>query len=649
MGRTARDVFPEIWEQIEPLLREASTSGAASRYADWLLAMKRRGFIEEAYFTFSLTPVKAPNGTTEGLVCAVHETTRRIIAERRFNTLRELLGASGQNEGPEEVGRRAARALAENRADLPFALVYLNEGDASVMVGAAGVPLAIEERLHKLPLPAALLQRSADERRRRRLERLLPVFPSIEANAWSGLEHQCHVVPLMTPEPSQASGYLIAGLSKRLLFEGEYRDFLELIGAQLGKMIASGRAEEEAQISEALVRFGARAEADHESIVQTLTSEVQRLCNADFGAFCTIGGEIAAVTGTPPPNLSDDAQAILPALIARCIEARAPIRVSDISEDADFCVVVRHVSGEVAMRSCMAAPVIAHSGQVLGGLILGDVKANQFGPRHERRVAGLAAHAAIALDNARLLTIEREIHRSLSRALAIRDNFLSIASHELRNPLNSLQLRLNLLKHEISLMAEAGPEAARLNGHADKAAAQVSRMTQLLDRLLDISLIASGRVRLEPREYDMASSLRQLVERFAEQAAPGQLKFSAPDPSPGYWDELRVDQVVTNLLSNAIKFSEGKPIEVALRTLDAFIEIEVADHGIGIAAEDQVRVFEQFERVENNRRRTGFGLGLWISRQIVAAMGGEISLESAPGRGSTLVVRLPRRSPRAAL
>src|SRR5271170_1106386 len=92
MGRTARDVFPEIWEQIEPLLREASTSGAASRYADWLLAMKRRGFIEEAYFTFSLTPVKAPNGTTEGLVCAVHETTRRIIAERRFNTLRELLG-----------------------------------------------------------------------------------------------------------------------------------------------------------------------------------------------------------------------------------------------------------------------------------------------------------------------------------------------------------------------------------------------------------------------------------------------------------------------------------------------------------------------------------------------------------------------------
>jgi signal transduction histidine kinase len=646
MGRVGREVFPEIWEQLEPLLLDAKTRGTSSRYADRQLAIERRGFVEEAYFTFSLTPVKGSHGEIEGLVCAAHETTRRVTGERRLQTLRELLGASNQNEGPEEVCRRAARALAENRADIPFALFYLNEGATSGLVAAAGVPLAIEERLRKLPVAAAVLQRSADERSRQRLERLLPIFPSVEAKAWEGLDHPSQVVPLMTPEPSQASGYLVAGLSKRLPFEGEYRDFLELIGALLGRMVASGQAEEEARISGALMRFGERAGADRESILRTLTSEAQRLCNADFGAFFTEAGEMEAVAGKVPVNLAGVVQSPLPDLIAQSLKAGLVIRIADLGEHANAGGSSAR-TGSAAVRSSMAVPVIALSGQVHGGLILGDAKADRFGARHERRVAILAAHAAIALDNAGLLTAEREIHRSLSRALAIRDNFLSIASHELRNPLNSLHLRLNILKREIDVLANTVPEARRLDGHVDKAVAQVTRMTRLLDRLLDISLIASGRVRLEPRQYDMAASLKQMVERFADQAAPGQLRLAAPEQVAGCWDEMRTDQVVTNLLSNAMKYGDGKPIGIALRAQENWIEIEVADNGIGIAAEDQERVFERFERVENDRPRTGFGLGLWISRQIVTAMGGEIALKSEPGHGTAFTVRLPRRTSKA--
>jgi signal transduction histidine kinase len=110
---------------------------------------------------------------------------------------------------------------------------------------------------------------------------------------------------------------------------------------------------------------------------------------------------------------------------------------------------------------------------------------------------------------------------------------------------------------------------------------------------------------------------------------------------------MRADQVITNLLSNAVKYGEGKAIQVTVRAAEDVAEIEVADHGIGIAAGDHDRVFEQFERVENDHGRAGFGLGLWISRQIVVAMGGEMRLRSQPGEGATFMVRLPRRPLRA--
>jgi signal transduction histidine kinase len=276
--------------------------------------------------------------------------------------------------------------------------------------------------------------------------------------------------------------------------------------------------------------------------------------------------------------------------------------------------------------------------------VLSKCEPGRFGPRHERLLAGLLAHGAIAMDNAKLLMMERAAHHRLGRALAMRDNFLSIASHELRNPLNSLHLRLNILSREINSLAETEDEGKRLGGHVDKASAQVTRMAHLLDRLLDISRIASGRVQLEPREYDIAAQIEQVAERFAEQAAPGQIRVAAPRPVRGRWDELRADQVITNLLSNAVKYGEGKPIQVTLRASEDTVEIEVTDHGIGIAPEDQSRVFEQFERVETDRERGGFGLGLWISRQIVTAMGGELSLRSQPGEGATFMVKLPRRN-----
>ena len=644
MGRPAREVFAEIWDRLGPLLNTVSVSGVAMRFADEPFRLMRRGFLEEVYFTLSMTPVKGADGDVVGLICPVQETTRKVLSRRRLDTLGDLLRATKEDEAPEEVCRRAARALAENSGDIPCALIYLNEGGTSRLAAAAGVPIALMERIAAQPLAEEILERLAELRHDEELPPLAVIAPDgAEADGWAGQEYRTRVIPLITLEPSRPSGYLVAGLSPLLPFDADYRDFTELIGAQLGRMIATGRAVEEARISEALLRFGKVAGPDLEGIIGTLTNEAQRLCNGDFAAFFAVraaisqetGVEVMTVTGTPPAGWERAVARWSAAAVERTAESGAEVEAALGSLETK----------EQPARSWLVMAVTSVGGEEHGGLVVGRAGANQFGPRQERLLAGLLAHGAIAIDHAKLLKTERAAHHNLSRALAIRDNFLSIASHELRNPLNSLHLRLNILKREIAALADE--EAHRLGGHVDKAGAQVTRMTQLLDRLLDIARIASGRVRLEPREYDLAAQVEQVAERFAEQVAPGQIQVAVPGPVKGSWDEMRADQVITNLLSNAIKYGEGKTIQVTVRAAEDAAEIEVADHGIGIAAGDHDRVFEQFERVENDQGRAGFGLGLWISRQIVVAMGGEMRLQSQPGEGATFMVRLPRRPARA--
>jgi signal transduction histidine kinase len=633
MGRRAQEVFAELWERLKPIIDRVIATGNAVRYADQRFDIQRRGFLEEAYFTLSVTPVIGSSGKVEGVILPVHETTKRILSRRRLDTLRDLLGATREDQAPEEVCQLAARALAENRGDIPWALVYLNEGANSGLAAAAGMPLSIIEQVGKLPVVAETLRHRAESRDSEDLQQIGAILPNgEETDDWAGWSYRSRVIPLVTLEPLRPSGYLVAGLSPRLPFDAEYRDFLELIAAQLGRMIAGGRAVEEARIIEALLRFDRLAGPHLEGSVRALTNEAQRLCNADFAAFyATKDGlresqtpaslTLETVSGTPPEGWEDTAAELLTSESKRETANREDRRQSERA------------------YSWLAMPVASVSG-VHGNLVLGKAERNQFGPRHQRLLAGLLAHGAIAIDHAKLFILERMAHQRLGRALAIRDNFLSIASHELRNPLNSLHLRLNIIKRETNTLAE-GDTAQRFGEHVDKAAAQVTRMARLLDRLLDISRIASGRMRLEPRQYDMAAQIEQVAERFAEQA-PGQIRVAAAGPVSGRWDEVRADQVITNLLSNAVKYGEGKPIQVTLRAWEEAVEIEVEDHGIGIAPDDQNRVFEQFERVENDKEK-GMGLGLWISRQIVTAMGGGLSLRSQPGEGATFVVRLPRR------
>jgi PAS domain S-box-containing protein len=243
---------------------------------------------------------------------------------------------------------------------------------------------------------------------------------------------------------------------------------------------------------------------------------------------------------------------------------------------------------------------------------------------------------------------QKQAETALRDAIVVRDDFLSVASHELRTPLTSLKLEVaNLLRltRRGALNADG-----RLVQRVEKIDTQAARLHRLIDELLDVSRIASGHLELELEEVDLAEVAKDVGLRFAEEAARlgCSLTVRAPVSTVGYWDRNRLDQVVTNLISNAIKYGNGKPIEVIVEHTDERALLVVRDNGVGIPPDDHARIFGRFERAVSSRNYGGIGLGLWIVKQIVDALGGSVVVDSRPGLGSTFTTQLPRAQPRTA-
>jgi signal transduction histidine kinase len=250
-------------------------------------------------------------------------------------------------------------------------------------------------------------------------------------------------------------------------------------------------------------------------------------------------------------------------------------------------------------------------------------------------VARVQTHIELSLLRAQA-TAERT--RQFEEHMASRDAFFAAASHELRNPIHSLQLQLLSLTRRAEREALA-PELEWMHARLGTATKELTRLTRLVDTLLDVSRIASGRLPLVLEDVDLAEIVSDAFERL-DPGAQAQITLSL-GTVVGRWDRLRLDQVVTNLVSNALKYGEGQPIEITVTAAADRARLEVTDHGIGIAPHHQERVFERFERAVTDRRYSGFGLGLWITSRIVEESGGTLSLRSELGVGSTFIVELP--------
>ena len=422
---------------------------------------------------------------------------------------------------------------------------------------------------------------------------------------------------------------------------------------------------DETRILELLNKTGTTlaSKLDLPTLLQAVTDAATQLSGAKIGAFFYTPVDEQSAS-YPPSTLSgaprDAFQKLgyprAKALFGPTFRGEGPIRCADVLKDPRYEErEPRKIAGPPPVRSYLAVSVVSRSGEVIGGLFFGHPELGMFTERTERIIIGVAAQAAVVIDNARLyeaaqkaaeererlLDSERFARAEAERMSEMKDEFLANLSHELRTPLQSTLGWAQVLRGRTT-------DAAAVNLGLQTIERSARVQTQLIEDLLDMSRITSGKVRLDVQPLEPASFIEAAIEtiRFGADAKGIRLDAlldHAAGPVSG--DPNRLQQVIWNLPSNAIQFTpkDGK-VRVLLERVDSHIEISVADTGIGIKSEFIDHVFERFRQADasTTRRYGGLGLGLSIVKHLVELHGGTVRVSSGgEGCGSTFVVRLP--------
>jgi PAS domain S-box-containing protein len=400
---------------------------------------------------------------------------------------------------------------------------------------------------------------------------------------------------------------------------------------------------------------------DLQNVLQTVTDTATRLTGAKFGAFfynvINEQGEaflLYTLSGAPREAFEKFGMPRNTPVFHPTFTGQGVVRSADITKDARYGTMAPHhgmPKGHLPVRSYLAVPVTSRSGEVMGGLFFGHSDVDVFTERAEQLVVGVAAQAAIAMDNARLYeAAQREIASRERAEGALRemdqrkDEFLATLAHELRNPL--APIRQATL---ISMSPGATDEQKRWSHEV--ITRQVHHMSLLLDDLLDISRITRGTLELRTEMTTLTVVVDAAVEtsRPTIEAKHHELSIDLP-PAPAQFaaDPLRLAQVLSNLLTNAAKYTDPRgKIRLRASADENFVEFSVSDTGVGISQDALAAVFTMFSQVKSSQDRSegGLGIGLALSKGVVQLHGGTIEARSSgQGKGSEFVVRIPRRS-----
>ncbi len=238
----------------------------------------------------------------------------------------------------------------------------------------------------------------------------------------------------------------------------------------------------------------------------------------------------------------------------------------------------------------------------------------------------------------------QETEKNLQNALKTRDEFLSICSHELNTPLTSLKMHLQILnKREEKFGPEVAFSQENIHKFLNNAEKGVERIIHLVNDMLDISRVSTGRLSLRIEEADLSKLTTETVERHMPflSMANCELSLKIEKNVMVKIDRFRIEQVITNLITNAAKYAAECPVMVTLKTENGKAILTVGDKGPGISELNQKKIFERFERVDSNATVGGLGLGLYISKEIMELHKGHIYVRSAAGQGSEFIVELP--------
>jgi PAS domain S-box-containing protein len=393
------------------------------------------------------------------------------------------------------------------------------------------------------------------------------------------------------------------------------------------------------------------AELDLKKLVQALTDAATNVVNAQFGAFfynvLDEGGgsyKLYALSGVDRKHFDRFPMPRATALFGPTFRGEGIIHLGDVTKDPRYGQNDPHRGmprGHLPVRSYLAVPVNSRSGEVLGGLFFGHPEPDRFTQNEERLVAGLAAQAAIAIDNARLFDAVQKARESGEVANRLKDEFLATVSHELRTPLNAVLGWTSLLR---STQMDAARRAKALETIERNARLQ----QKIVDDILDVTRIIAGQLRLDRDPMPFRPIVAAAVESIRPIAEDRSISLTVElgdDPAILIGDASRLQQVTWNLLSNAVKFTpDGGAVRVTLDVTESRVELVVSDTGVGIAPAFLPHVFERFRQgdTRGTHAHGGLGLGLAIVRHLTEMHGGSVAAVSAgEGKGATFIVRLP--------
>lgn len=386
------------------------------------------------------------------------------------------------------------------------------------------------------------------------------------------------------------------------------------------------------------------AELDLQKLVQAVTDAATELTGAEFGAFFyNFVNEkndfymLYTLSGAPPEAFSQFPIPRNTPLFEPTFKGERIIRLDDVTKDPRYGKNPPHhgkPKGHLPVTSYLAVPVISRSAEVLGGLFFGHSQAGVFTERHEKIIAGIAAQAAIAIDNARLYAKAEETSR-------LKSQFLAIVSHDLRAPLNAIMGYTDLLLEEVyGALKEDQRKPLEAVGK------NVNDLLKLVNNFLDLSKIEAGKMPVDLALIDLSLLIQDVLVGMRplldQKSLDLQLKIDQALPTIES-DPDKIKQILVNLISNAIKYTQKGGIIITLKDCPekGRIQIAVEDTGIGIPSDALPKIFDAFHQAD--RKLGGFGLGLSIVKELVQVLKGEISAQSTDGVGSTFILILPYR------
>lgn len=411
------------------------------------------------------------------------------------------------------------------------------------------------------------------------------------------------------------------------------------------KHLKNARLERErARNYEALNRIGKvlSAELDLKKLVQSITNAGLELSHGVFGAFFYFGKagndqEYTVYSQTQPTQASFKKFPFesFRDLFSPVFQGEKAVLFSDLLKES---IHLGNSQGDFMVRSLLGVPVISRSGEVLGALFYGHNKANVFQEREKMLIEGIASQAAIAIDNALL-------HAETKEAVATRDEFLSIASHELKTPITSMKLQFQIAQKLIQNHDPKVFNHEAVMKRVNLANLQLERMSKLVEDMLESSRFVSRALELTIEEVDLVDLVQTSIDILTPLLESNNIQLNfhkGVDAVKVKGDKHRLTQVVNNFISNAMKYGDGNPITISIEENQQNVILKVRDQGIGIPEDKIEKIFDIYERAVPSSNISGLGLGLFIANEVIKAHGGKIQVESKLGQGSVFYMILPK-------